>query len=76
MEESQIESQIVEVWMMFKEYVDKKQIDIAAERYVDLLADYGVEDESFMSIMGSDAVLDQAITYYLELDEDAEDEDY
>ena len=70
------ESQIAEIWMMFKEYVDKKQIDIAAERYVDLLADYGVEDDSFKSIIGSDAVLDQAITYYLELDEDAEDEDY
>lgn len=70
------ESQIAEIWMMFKEHIDKKQIDIAAERYVDLLADYGVEDDAVKSIMGVDAALDQAITYYLELADDPADEDY
>jgi hypothetical protein len=69
------ERQIAEIWMMFKEYIDKKQVDIAAERYIDLLADYGIDDDEFKNIIGSDAVLDQAITYYLELDED-EDEDF
>lgn len=68
--------QIADVWMLFKEYVEKKQIDIAAEQYVDLLADYGVEDEDFKNIMGTDAVLDQAISYYLELDEESDDEDF
>ena len=38
------ESQIVDIWTLFKEYTDKKNIEIAAERYVDLLADYGVDD--------------------------------
>ena len=71
------ERQIAEIWMMFKEYIDKKQVDIAAERYIDLLADYGIDDDEFKNIIGSDAVLDQAITYYLELDEDEdEDEDF
>ena len=68
--------QIADVWMLFKEYIEKKQIDIAAEQYVDLLADYGVEDEDFKNIMGTDAVLDQAISYYLELDEEVDDEDF
>ena len=68
--------QIADVWMLFKEYIEKKQIDIAAEQYVDLLADYGVEDEDFKNIMGTDAVLDQAISYYLELDEESDDEDF
>jgi len=68
--------QIADVWMLFKEYVEKKQIDIAAEQYVDLLADYGVEDEDFKNIMGTDAVLDQAIAYYLELDEENPEEEF
>jgi len=70
------EREIADVWMMFKEYMDKKQVDIAAERYVDLLADYGVDDEQFKSVLGTDAVLDHAINYYLELDEDLDDEDF
>jgi hypothetical protein len=70
------ETHIADIWMMFKEYIDKKQIDIAAERYVDLVADYGVEDEQFKSVMGADATLDSAISYYLELDEDIDDEDF
>jgi hypothetical protein len=41
-----------------------------------LLADYGVDDEQFKSVLGTDAVLDHAINYYLELDEDLDDEDF
>ena len=33
------EEQIQEVWTLFKEYLDKKHVETAAERYVDLLAD-------------------------------------
>ena len=70
------ETHIADIWMMFKEYIDKKQLEIAAERYVDLLADYGVEDEAMQAAAGSDTVLDDAISYYLELDEDPDEEDY
>ena len=38
------EEQIQEVWTLFKEYLDKKHVETAAERYVDLLADYGRDD--------------------------------
>jgi hypothetical protein len=69
------ESEIADVWMMFKEYLDKKQIATAAERYVDLLADYGVEDEQLKYLLGTDAVLDHAINYYLDLD-DLDEEDF
>jgi hypothetical protein len=69
------ETHIADIWMMFKEYIDKKQLEIVAERYVDLLADYGVEDEEFKAVVGSDAVLDDAISYYLELYEEPDDED-
>ena len=62
------EEQIADVWMMFKEYLDKKHVEIAAERFIDLLADYGVSDEVFTELLGTDAILDHAINYYLDLD--------
>ena len=77
------ESQIADIWIMFKEYIDKKQLDIVAEKYVDLLADYGVRDEVLEEVIGTDNELDDAINYYLENDYDdgydddeEDDEDY
>jgi hypothetical protein len=72
------EEQIADIWMMFKEYCDKKQIEVVAEKYIDLLADYGVSDESFKECVGTDIDLDNAISYYLddEHDSDFEEEDW
>lgn len=64
------EEQIADVWTLFKEYLDKKQIDVVSEKFVDLLADYGVSDETFKELIGTDVNLDQAIGYYLEIDSD------
>ena len=70
------ESQIVDVWTVFKEYMDKKNLDIAAERFVDLLADYGVDDHTLTQVLGSDNTLDNAINYFLDFDaENYEDDD-
>jgi len=68
------EEQISEVWMLFKQYMDKKQLEIAAEKFIDLLADQGIDDEILQETMGHDAHLDDAIIYYLDLDS-VEDED-
>lgn len=72
------ETQLADVWLLFADYIDKKQIDIAAERYVELLADLGVTDRTFLSATGVDPTLDQAIGYYLEdnTDSDSDDDDY
>jgi hypothetical protein len=70
------EEQIIEVWGLFKEYIDKKQIDLCAEKYVDMLADYGIADEILISILGSSTSLDEAINYYLDADDDDEDDEY
>jgi hypothetical protein len=70
------EEQIADVWTLFKGYCDKKQIEIVAEKYIDLLADYGVSDESFKEIIGTDSDLDHAIGYYLEIDAYADEEDW
>jgi hypothetical protein len=64
------DTQIVDVWTLFKEYIDKKALEISAERYVDLLADYGVADDILTSALGSDSVLDGAINYFLDVDEE------
>ena len=69
------EEQIADIWMTFKEYLDKKSIDTAAERFVDLLADYGVSDETFKDCFGNCAYLDAAIKYYLEIDDYLQDVD-
>jgi hypothetical protein len=67
------EEQIVDVWLCFKEFIDKKQIEIAAEKYVDLLADYGIDDVVLKDCLGNDDTLDDAIEYYLDLDNDWEE---
>ena len=63
------EQQIAEIWQLFKEYLDKKNVEIAAERYVDLMADYGVQDDTLIATLGSDNHLDSAINYFLDLDD-------
>jgi len=72
------ESIISDVWSTLKEFLDKKQIELAAEKYVDLLADYGVSDETLTECIGTEAHLDQAINYYLDVEDydtyDDEDE--
>jgi hypothetical protein len=70
------EREIADIWMMFKEYLDKKQVETAAERFVDLLADYGVSDETFSNALGADAALDYAITYYLDIDNTQDEDEY
>ena len=70
------ESQIGDIWMLFADYIDKKQLEVAAERYIDLLADYGVSDKVLSAATGVDHTLDQAIDYYLDEDDSDEDDDY
>jgi len=62
------ENQIADIWMLFKEYIDKKNIEALAERYVDLLADHGIGDKVLESAIGYDESLDEAIEYYLDQD--------
>jgi hypothetical protein len=65
------ENQIADIWMLFKEYVDKKALEALAERYVDLLADHGISDKIVAASAGFDETLDDAIEYYLDQDTEA-----
>ena len=69
-------NKVVELWQFFKEYLDQKQIEVIAEKYVDLLADYGVTDEELQDAIGHDDNLDDAINYYLDVgNEDKHDDE-
>jgi hypothetical protein len=67
------ETQVGDIWLNFVEYLDKKQLETVAERYIDLLADFGVSDRVLKDAKGVDESLDQAIDYYLNDDEDYDD---
>ena len=69
------ESQIVDIWTVFKDNIDKKNIEVVAERYVEVCADYGADDEHFKNALGNCNDLDNAINYYLDVDEDAYDDE-
>ena len=71
------EEQIVDIWNLFKNYIDKKQVEVISEKFVDMLADYGVDDITMKELLGNDKDLDSAITYYLDLDNtDYDDDDW
>jgi len=59
-----------------KSTLTKKEVAAIAEKYVDLLADYGVKDKVLEGARGVDADLDHAIEYYLENDEEEIVEEY
>jgi hypothetical protein len=68
------ETQIGDIWLLFADYIDKKQLELVAERYVDLLADHGVSDRVLGAATGIDGTLDSAIEYYLDEPEDEDDD--
>ena len=69
------EHQIADIWLLVKEYVDKKALEGLAERYVDLLADHGISDRVLKDSIGYDDALDEAIEYYLGSEEVEEEEE-
>lgn len=59
------ETNIVEIWALFKTYVEKKSLADAAEKYVEVLVENGVSDSMLEAAVGSEIALDRAIEYYL-----------
>lgn len=68
-------SHVIEIWHLFKEYIDKKAKESAAEKFIDLVADLGISDEELKEALGEDKYLDEAIYYYLDLDNTDEEEE-
>jgi hypothetical protein len=69
------ESFVVEMWNLMREYSDKRQIAVVAERYVSLLSDNGILDNILEDSIGHDDDLDDAIRELLDIDDEDFDED-
>ena len=69
------EDNIVDIWTGLKEFFDKKTIETVASKYVDVLADNGVEDHIFKAAIGGDEDLDAAIEYYLDETSDSDEDE-
>jgi len=68
------ETQIVDLWLLFTDHNDNVPASLA-ERYVELLVDFGTGDSLLKKCMGTDPTFDEAIKFYLEEDEDFDDDD-
>ena len=71
----QNENSLIELWLLFQDFLDKKQVETAAEKYIDYCLDSGVDDEVLKEALGSDDTLDKAIRYYFDVNSDDDDED-
>ena len=69
------EDNIIDIWVGMKEFIEKKALETAASKYVDILADNGVGDHILKAAIGGDEDLDAAIEYYLDDALLEEDED-
>ena len=57
-------------------WAQDRKIGKNGQCYVELLADYGVNDKILQLATGNDAFLDHAIACYLDIDEDEIEDDY
>lgn len=67
------ESQIIEVWDVFKEYVPDKNRETAANHYVDYLVGKDVEISILEGLTGYDPHLDLAIELVVGENDDGDD---
>lgn len=66
------EEQYIEIWLMFKGYLDKQYPDIAAEHFIDLIMDHHNDVELLSEMKGVDMHLDTAIENYVDRVEEIE----
>ncbi len=64
------EHQIADMWSLFREYVDNKNLEAVATKFIDLLADLGITEEELQGSLGVDNYLDNAINYFLDIEEE------
>lgn len=66
---------LIDLWLSVREYIDKKHIEAASSKFIDVIADT-LGDDAIKELSNHDDDLDNAIDYYLDDgEEDAEDFD-
>lgn len=72
------EQLIIEIWDLFKEYIPAKNMDVAANHFVDFLVDKDVDTGTLEGLTGLDSHLDDAIKALIQeeagFDEEEEDD--
>ena len=64
---------LIDTWTVLKEYIKEKQS--AADHWIGLLIDEGIQDEVILDLAAVDKYLAKAVEYNgIDLDEDDEDE--
>jgi len=67
---------LIDMWGLMKAYVNVKERDIVATKFVDIALDNGVSDNELQELIGMDDELDEAVREILSDDEDTADYDY
>jgi hypothetical protein len=68
------EQLIIGIWDLFKEYIPAKNMDVAANHFVDFLSDNDVSSGVLGGLQGMDSHLDEAIKVFLKEEEGYDDE--
>jgi len=68
------EQLIIGIWDLFKEYIPAKNMDVAANHFVDFLSDNDVSSAVLGGLQGMDSHLDDAIKVFLKEEEGYDDE--
>jgi hypothetical protein len=68
------EQLIIGIWDLFKEYIPAKNMDVAANHFVDFLSDNDVSSGVLGGLQGMDSHLDDAIKVFLKEEEGYDDE--
>lgn len=66
---------IADIWILFSEFVDKRQQNEAAKRYVSLLDNRNVKTKTLLAAAEADVILEQAVQNYLDEEDDEDDVD-
>ena len=65
---------LIDMWGLMKAYVNVKERDIVATKFVDIALDNGVSDNELQELIGMDDELDEAVREILSDDEDTSDD--
>tara|TARA_A100001011_G_C13767936_1_gene617980 strand:- start:89 stop:328 length:240 start_codon:yes stop_codon:yes gene_type:complete len=66
---------LIDMWGLVKAYVNAKERDIVASKFVDIALDNGTSEDDLKELIGMDDELDTAVRDILELEDDSNEED-
>jgi hypothetical protein len=65
---------LIDMWGLVKAYVNVKERDVVATKFVDIALDNGIAEEELKELIGLDDELDEAVREMLDADEQHNDE--